>query len=163
MQSTSRHAAVTLSRFGSTDELKITENITTKFGPNDVLIRVHAASVDSTDYEMRQGNAYNQQAKFPLILGRGCSGEVVAVGDEVSAYLPRDLVIAAVPPNCPGTHSQLVAVKEEWVEHKPAGVSHQEAASLPWVASKVWPALKQCGLSRKSSRGKRVIVTGAGT
>ena len=43
---------------------------------------------------------YNQQTKLPLILGRGCSGEVVAVGNKVSAYLPRDLVIAAVPPNC---------------------------------------------------------------
>ena len=168
-QRTSRHKAVLLTGFGQPDKvLKIEPAHVGSFGPKDVLIRVRAASVNVIDLKMRLGHGYPffralaksyRKSFFPVILGRDCSGEVVAVGDEVTKFLPGDLVYAAVPCERQGTHTQLVAVGEDYVAMKPKNVDHKEAAALPYVASTAYTALvKLAGLNRYNSRGKRVLV-----
>ena len=169
VQKTSRHKAVLLSNFGKPDEvLKIEAAHTGSFGAKDVLIRVRAASVNPIDHQMCLGYAYpffqslpliNCKGLFPLILGRDCSGEVVAVGDDVTKFIPGDLVYAAVPVDRQGTHAQLVAVAEDCVAMKPSSVDHKGAAALPYVASTAFTALvKLAGLNRFNTRGKRVLV-----
>ena len=169
IQYTSRHKAVTLSSFGRADRvLEIEKAHVGSFGPKDVLIRVRAASINVIDLKMRLGYGYpffralalsSRRKFFPLILGRDCSGEVVAVGDEVTKFLPGDLVYAAVPCDRQGTHAQLVAVGEDYVAKKPEGVDHKGAAALPYVSSTAYTALvKLAGLNRFNSRGKRVLV-----
>ena len=168
-QSTSRHKAVVLSSFGAPDRvLEIEKTHVGSFGSKDVLIRVRAASINVIDLKMRLGYGYpffralalsSRRKFFPLILGRDCSGEVVAVGDKVTKFLPGDLVYAAVPCDRQGTHAQLVAVGEDYVAKKPEGVDHKGAAALPYVASTAYTALvKLAGLNRFNSRGKRVLV-----
>lgn len=169
IESTSRHQAAVINKYGSADSvLRIEPKHVGKFGPNDVLIRVHAASVNELDLQMRQGcsGITNQNflkisagRLFPLILGRDCSGEVVAVGDNVSKYLPGDLVFAAVPPSRQGTHAQLVAVNEAHVAFKPSSIDHKEAASIPWVAMTAWTALvTHAGLGPYNAHGKKILV-----
>ena len=169
LQYTSRHKAVVFSSFGRADSvLKIEPAHVGSFGPKDVLIRVRAASVNVIDLKMRLGHGYPffralaksyRKSFFPVILGRDCSGEVAAVGDEVTKFLPGDLVYAAVPCNRQGTHTQLVAVGEDYVAMKPKSIDHKEAAALPYVASTAYTALvKLAGLNRYNSRGKRVLV-----
>ena len=169
IQNTSRHKAITLSNFGRASEvLKIERKNVGSFGPKDVVIRVRAASINVIDLRMRLGYGYpffrtlarrNRMSFFPLILGRDCSGEVVAVGDKVTKFLPGDLVYAAVPLDCQGTHTQLVAVGEDCVAMKPNSVDHKGAAALPYVASTAFTALvKLAGLNRFNTRGKRVLV-----
>ena len=169
IQSTSRHKAVTLSNFGRADEvLKIEPKNVGSFGPKDVVIRVRAASINVIDLRMRLGYGYpffrklalrHHKSFFPLILGRDCSGEVVAVGDEVTKFIPGDLVYAAVPVDRQGTHTQLVAVGEDCVAMKPSSVDHKGAAALPYVASTAYTALiKLVGLNRFNTRGKRVLI-----
>ena len=169
VQSTSRHKAVVVSAFGRADEVLEIEPATVgSFGPKDVLIRVRAASINVIDLRMRLGYGYpffrslaltSRKRFFPLILGRDCSGEVVAVGDEVTKFVPGDLVYAAVPFDCQGTHTQLVAVGEDCVAMKPSNIDHKGAAALPYVASTVYTALvKLAGLNRFNARGKQVLV-----
>ena len=169
VQSTSRHRAITLSSLGDADKvLKIEPAHVGSFGPRDVLIRVRAASINVIDLRMRLGYGYSifrrmaltsRGSFFPLILGRDCSGEVVAVGDKVTKFLPGDLVYAAVPCDRQGTHTQLVAVGEDYVAMKPSSVDHKGAAALPYVASTAYTALvKLAGLNRFNARGKRVLV-----
>ena len=171
IQQTSRHRAVVLHEFGKADAvLKVVDCHIGIFGSKDVLIRVHAASINPIDCRMRFGYASGALVKaasqarrhlFPLVLGRDCSGEVVAVGDEVSKFLPGDCVFAAVSPYRQGTYAQLVAVPEEHVAFKPTNVDHKEAASLPWVACTTWSALvKNAGLNEFNTRGKKVLVHG---
>ena len=169
IQKTSRHRAVLLSSLGKPDKaLKIEPAHTGSFGAKDVLIRVRAASLNPIDLQMCLGYSYpffrslplmSCKSSFPLILGRDCSGEVVAVGDEVTKFLPGDLVYGAVPLDRQGTHAQLVAVGEDCVAMKPSSVDHKGAAALPYVASTAFTALvKLAGLNRFNTRGKRVLV-----
>ena len=68
---------------------------------------------------------------FPIVLGRDCSGEVVAVGDDVQDFAASDQVYAAVPITHLGTHSQYAVVNDNCVYLKPTNINHREAASLP--------------------------------
>ena len=169
MQSISRHQAVIINQFGNADKvLQIDPRYVGEFGPKDVLIRVHAASINPIDLRMREGygaSMFHALARltrgglFPLILGRDCSGEVVAVGDDVKKFIPGDAVYAAVSWGRQGTHSQYAAVNEDNVAFKPSNVDHKEAASFPWVAVTSWTALVQhAGLNEHNSRGKRVLI-----
>ena len=169
MQSISRHQAVIINQFGSADKvLQIDHRFVREFGPKDVLIRVHAASINPIDLRMREGYGASMFYRFarltrgglfPLILGRDCSGEVVAVGDDVKKFIPGDAVYAAVSWGRQGTHSQYAAVNEDNVAFKPSNVDHKEAASFPWVAITSWTALVQhAGLNEHNSRGKRVLI-----
>lgn len=171
IQSTSRHKAALISKYGTADSvLKVEPRHVGSFGPCDVLIRVHASSVTALDVLMRMGLGSNRYQGlfrlsglsgpyFPRILGRDCSGEVVAVGDSVTKFLPGDQVYAAIPPHRQGANAQLVAVDEHHAAFKPTNVDHKEAASLPWVAVTTWTALvKHAGVNQHNARGKRVLV-----
>ena len=165
----SQHRAVVMSQFGSADKvLQLDPRFVGEFGPNDVVIRVHAASINPIDLRVRESYGapmlrtiarLTRGKLFPLILGRDCSGEVVAVGDEVKKFMPGDMVYAAVSMERQGTHSQYVAVNEHDVAFKPSHVDHKEAASFPWVAVTSWTALVQhAGLNEHNTRGKRVLI-----
>ena len=169
VQNVSRHQAVVINQFGKASQvLQIDPRFVGEFGPKDVLIRVHAASINPIDLRMREGyvaSMFHRFARltrgglFPLILGRDCSGEVVAVGDDVKKFIPGDAVYAAASWGRQGTHSQYAAVNEDNVAFKPSNVDHKEAASFPWVAVTSWTALVQhAGLNEHNSRGKRVLI-----
>ena len=170
VQAFSRHKALTVSKYGDANSvLEVNRKQMGKFGPEDVLVKVHASSVTALDVSIRNGRGaicYEKMAHlcfggpyFPLVLGRDCSGEVVAVGDNVTKFLPGDLVYAAIPPHCRGAHAQLVSVHENHLAIKPKNLDHKEAASLPWAAMTVWSALVECaGLDRWNARGKEVLV-----
>ena len=171
IEGVSHHQAWVTTQFGSPQNaLQLEPNYVGSFGPNDVLIRVHAASINRIDLGMRGGYGAPMFAKFakqegrslfPLILGRDCSGEVVAVGDEVINFAPGDEVYAAVSFKQQGTHAQYVAVNEKEVCLKPKDINHREAAALPWVAVTTWTALvKMAGLNKHNTQGKRVLVHG---
>ena len=171
IEGVSRHQAWVTTQFGSPQNaLQLEPNYVGSFGPDDVLIRVHAASINPIDLGMRGGYGAPMFAKFakqegrsvfPLILGRDCSGEVVAVGDEVIDFAPEDEVYAAVSFKQQGTHAQYVAVNEKEVCLKPKDINHREAAALPWVAVTTWTALvKMAGLNKHNTQGKRVLVHG---
>lgn len=165
-QSMSRHQAVVLNEFGG--DLKIVPKHVGEFGPNDVVIRVHAASINPIDLRLKMGygapmlrklSKFTRKNFFPLILGRDCSGEVVAVGENVTKFLLGDQVYAALPPARQGGYTQLVAVDESNVAFKPSNVDHKEATCLPWVAVSTWTALvKNLGLNKYNTRGKKVLV-----
>ncbi|AWP20139.1 putative reticulon-4-interacting protein 1 -like mitochondrial-like [Scophthalmus maximus] len=156
--------------------LRFTDEATvpTVRSPTEVLIQVHAASLNPLDISMRGGygakllklrreplSAMHSDSEFPLILGRDVSGVVVDCGSEVTHFAPGDEVWAAVPPWKQGSLAEFVTLTEYEVSHKPELVSHTEAASIPYVASTALSALvSAAGLCRDSSSNKRVLVTG---
>ena len=169
MQQVSRHSAWLTTEFGhAANALTLERRFVSTFGPNDVLIRVHAASINPLDTGLRRGYrslilryaaAAAGRPLFPFVLGRDCSGEVVAVGDDVRSFSRGDQVYAAVSVTRNGTHAEYACVSEEEVALKPRGISHREAASLPWVAVSVWTALvDNAGLTPQNTQGKRILV-----
>ena len=164
----SRHKASVLCSYGvPATSLKLDERRVGRFGPKDVLIKVHAASVNRIDVGMTMGygskmvSASFRGSSLPRVLGRDCAGEVVAVGDEVKKFVAGDLVYATCPWSRDGSHAQYVAVDEQYVAQKPRNLTFVEAASLPWVATTVWTALvTHAGLSRWNTPKKKVLVHG---
>ena len=165
----SRHKASVLQSYGTpTTSLHLDEKYVSKFGPSDVLVRVHAASVNHIDVGMTMGYGsalisanFQRRNDLPRVLGRDCAGEVVAVGEDVTKFIAGDLVYAACPWSRDGSHAQYVAVDEDHVSHMPTTLSFAEAASLPWVACTVWSALvTRAGLTSSNAANKKVLVHG---
>jgi NADPH:quinone reductase-like Zn-dependent oxidoreductase len=137
--------------------------------PDEVLIRVLAASVNPVDCAIRRG--YGKEVfrskgqvgsdEFPQRLGRDAAGIVESVPASVTAFKPGDRVYCA-PTRA--TQADLIAVKASEVALMPTRLKFVEAAAIPFVALTVWNALVgQIGLSETSTAGKRILITrGAG-
>ncbi|XP_072408812.1 reticulon-4-interacting protein 1 homolog, mitochondrial isoform X1 [Chiloscyllium punctatum] len=142
--------------------------------PNEVMIKVHASSLNPIDISMRNG--YGAAAlqvrrdplhikaagsEFPLILGRDVSGVVMETGLDVSYFKPGDEVWAALPPWKQGTLAEFVVASANEIAHKPKTLSHSQAAALPYVALTTWSALvNNGGLRDNNCKGKRVLILG---
>ena len=164
----SRHKAAVLCTYGPpATSLNLDEKRVSRFGPRDVLIKVHAASVNRIDVGMTMGYgskmiaARFQGTSLPRVLGRDCAGEVVAIGEQVRKFIAGDLVYATCPWSRDGSHAQYVAIDEDYVAYKPRNLSFNEAASLPWVATTVWTALvTEAGLNYYNVHNKKILVHG---
>jgi NADPH:quinone reductase-like Zn-dependent oxidoreductase len=133
-------------------------------GPDTVLVRARATSVNPVDWKVREG--YLQAAyphHLPIITGWDVAGVVeqvgpavrtgVQVGDEVFGYVRRDDIAH-------GTTAELVPAPERTVTRKPASLSFEEAAALPLVGLTAWQALTE---ALEVTEGDRVLVhAGAG-
>ncbi|XP_030577269.1 reticulon-4-interacting protein 1 homolog, mitochondrial-like [Archocentrus centrarchus] len=169
-------SAWVIDQYGSNGVLKYTEEITvpTINSASEVMIKVHAASLNPIDVAMRGGygakllklrkdplSVMDDDSEFPLILGRDMSGVVVDCGSGVTHFAPGDEVWAAVPPWKQGSLAEYVTLTEYEVSHKPKVLSHIEAASIPYVANTSLSALVNGGgLCRDISSNKRVLITG---
>ncbi|XP_072264814.1 reticulon-4-interacting protein 1, mitochondrial [Pyxicephalus adspersus] len=166
-----------IDKYGSNDVLRFNENVLFPIihYPNEVIIQVHAASVNPIDVNMRNGygsaslnmtrdplHVKTAGSEFPLILGRDVSGIVMECGLAVQYFKPGDQVWAAVPPWKQGTFAEFVVASANEVSLKPKSLSHTEAASLPYVTLTAWAALvNSCGLKKETCPGKRVLIFGA--
>ncbi|KAG7163860.1 Reticulon-4-interacting protein 1-like 2 [Homarus americanus] len=138
--------------------------------PYQVLIQVKAAGIDYLDIKVAEGygrvmrkqlNKYNPNTdgEFPVVLGRDCSGIVVAIGKAVTRVEQGEEVWLAVPFYHPGTLSEYVVVSEKLVALKPTQLSYEGAAALPYSIMTAWDALvTQGGLGPDSTTGKRYDV-----
>ncbi|XP_077985787.1 NAD(P)H oxidoreductase RTN4IP1, mitochondrial-like [Glandiceps talaboti] len=142
--------------------------------PDDILIKVKAASVNPIDLRVRGGYGrvflkyLRKKAKviskesdeFPIIPGKDCSGVVTAVGSGVTKFKVGDEVWTTFPVIAiHGSMAEFVLSKETHVARKPANISHSEAASIPYVAMTTWKALVDIAkLGPDSTQGKRVLI-----
>ncbi len=96
---------------------------------HDLLVRVQAVSVNPVDFKIRQGRP--PEGDTPAVLGWDAVGEVVALGDQASAFQPGDQVWYAGAINRPGTNAEYHLVDERIVGYAPTSVPAAEAAALP--------------------------------
>ncbi len=96
---------------------------------HDLLVRVQAISVNPVDYKVRIRRP--PEGDSPSVLGWDAVGEVVAIGDEATAFKPGDWVWYAGAIDRPGTNAELHLVDERIVGRKPTSASASEAAALP--------------------------------
>lgn len=154
--------AAVYDQFGSADVLEVREVDNPPVGPDTVLVRAKATSVNPVDWKVREG--YLQGAfphHLPIIPGWDVSGVVEAVGpavgtgievgDEVYGYVRRDDVKF-------GTAAELVSIPERLVTRKPRGLSFEDAAAVPLAAMTAYQALVEAG---QVEAGDRVLVHAA--
>lgn len=133
-----------------------------------MLVRVRAAGLNPLDYRIRRGDLRGLvRSDFPVILGADISGLVEAVGAGVTRFVTGDEVIAFMDANPaparsgfakPGGYAELAVTREDTLAHKPASMSHLDAATLPIAALTARQALSQ--LARLQA-GERVLIHGA--
>ena len=121
--------AVFIERHGGPEELKygVLPDPAAKRG--EVIVDIHAASVNGADWKVRSGESY-PQTKFPYVLGRDFSGVVSAVGEGVEDLAVGDPVFAVCDVGQEGAYAEKIAIKASIVARKPASISHVDAAAL---------------------------------
>jgi alcohol dehydrogenase len=148
--------AARLHAYGGVEHFRIDEVPRPEPRPRDLLIEVHATSVNPVDTKMRRGaHRWLVPRPFPRILGLDVSGVVVAKGARVRGFALGDEVYASPTPWRPGTYAEFVAVDASIVAHKPRSIGHREAASLPLVGLTAWQGLLEHGRLRA---GQQVFI-----
>lgn len=140
--------------------------------PRDVLVQIHAASVNPIDVQMASGygskliglyrNLVNQDigsSEFPLTLGRDFSGTVIDVGHQVKGYQAGDEVWGAIDAKRQGTHAEFCLASDKEISLKPKTLTHVEAASMPFVATTTFASLVHLGgLTEKIAKKQRILI-----
>jgi NADPH:quinone reductase-like Zn-dependent oxidoreductase len=121
--------AVFIERHGGPEELKFGDLPDPVAGHGEVLVDIHAASVNGADWKVRAGQSYSQ-TKFPYVLGRDFSGVVSATGAGVRDFAVGEAVFAVCDVGQEGAYAEKIAIKAAILAHKPAGMSHAEAAAV---------------------------------
>ncbi|MFC3518147.1 NADP-dependent oxidoreductase [Streptomonospora nanhaiensis] len=149
--------AVSQDRFGGPEVLRLTERPVPEPGPSQVLVRVHAAGLNPTDWKHRSGRRFLGDP--PYVLGWDVSGVVERVGIGVTLFEPGDEVFGMLPyPHGAGSFADYVTAPTRALVRKPVGIGHVEAAGVPLAALTAWQALVDtAGLAE----GQRVLVHAA--
>jgi zinc-binding alcohol dehydrogenase/oxidoreductase len=135
-------------------------------GTGEVLIRLHAASLNHLDIWMRRGLP---SVPKPRILGADGAGVVEAVGEGADSFSPGDRVLInpgledgarIVGEHMDGTHAELIAVPAENVYAIPEGLTFEEAAAFPLVFE---TAYRMLVTKARLQEGEWVLVWGIGS
>lgn len=127
-------------------------------GPRDLLVEVHAVSVNPVDTKVRMRAEPDEGHK---VIGWDASGVVRSVGAEVTLFAPGDAVFYAGALDRPGTNSALHVVDERIVGRKPASLDHAEAAALPLTAITAWELLfDRLGVAENGGEGETLLIAG---
>ncbi|WP_345122663.1 NADP-dependent oxidoreductase [Dactylosporangium darangshiense] len=148
--------AITQDVFGGPEVLRLAETARPEPGFAQVLVRVHAAGVNPTDFWHRASGGLQGRI---VPLGWDVSGVVEAIGPGVTLLAAGDEVFGMPrQPEPAGTYAEYVAVPARHLVRKPLAISHVEAAALPLVSLTAWQALVDVAAVRP---GQRVLVHAA--
>jgi NADPH:quinone reductase-like Zn-dependent oxidoreductase/predicted SnoaL-like aldol condensation-catalyzing enzyme len=149
--------AISQDAYGTPDVLHETQLPKPAPGVSEILVAVHAAGVNPTDWGNRAQS--RTVARLPLVLGWDVSGVVEAVGLGVTLFKPGDEVFGMLPyPGGVGAHAEYVTAPARVFTHKPAGIDHVQAGALPLAALTAYQALVDTADVRA---GQRVLIHAA--
>jgi NADPH:quinone reductase-like Zn-dependent oxidoreductase len=124
-----------------------------------VLVRIHASSINPLDTKIRAGQAVHARQPLPAVLGIDLAGVVEALGEGVTRFAVGDAVygMAGGVGGVQGTAAHYAAVDVDLLAHKPANLSMREAAAMPLVAITAWEGLVD---RARVQAGHKVLVHG---
>jgi NADPH:quinone reductase-like Zn-dependent oxidoreductase len=148
--------AVRIHEFGGPEVLRIEDAPTPNVGPGDILVEVHAASVNPVDYKIRNGD-YVGEDRLPMTLGRDIAGEVGKVGAGVVGFAKGDAIFAMLPTDM-GAFAECVALPAEDCARRPGRLNWVQAAAVPLAALTAWQGIFDHG---RLTHGQTILVHGA--
>ena len=150
--------AIAVTRWGGPEVLEPVTVPRPEPRPTEILVAVHAASVNPTDWKARTSGGFGQWGD-PPILGCDVSGVVEEVGPGASLFQPGDAVFGMPRfPEQSGSYAEYVAAPSRHFARKPAGLDHVHAAALPLVGLTAWQALAEVA---RVQPGQRVLIHAA--
>ena len=148
--------AIRVHEYNAPEKLRYEDAPTSHAGTGQVLVRVHAASVNPIDYKLASGDLREYiPLSFPWVPGVDFSGTIEAIGPGTANLRPGDAVYGASESG--GAYAEFVAAAVTTIAPKPAKLSHLEAASVPAVAQTAWQGLIEYG---RLEPGKTVLIHG---
>jgi len=158
--------AIICPKYGSPDVLQLREVVKPVPQENEVLIQIHAASLNSRDLRMLRANPFFIRL-MPggffrpknKILGADLAGQIEAVGCNVRQFKTGDQVFGYLPSATGrGTFAEYVCVEENLITLKPANLTFEQAAAVPEVAMTALQGLRDKG---NIQPGQKVLINGA--
>lgn len=125
-------------------------------GPGEVVVDVHAASVNAADWKVRSGDGY-KVAKFPSGIGRDFSGRIASLGLGVTEFKIGDPVFGVGDAGFEGAYAEKVAIKAAIIARKPDKLSHKDAAAMALTGLTALVAVEDTLALR---RGETILVQG---
>jgi NADPH:quinone reductase-like Zn-dependent oxidoreductase len=155
--------AVVYTRYGPPDVLRLTDVEMPAPKDNEVLVKVHAVSLNASDWEVLQGKPLYSRIAGPFrprhhILGSDIAGQVEATGRNATLFQPGDEVLADILSHM-GGFAEYVCVPESALARMPAGMTYEEAAALPQAGAIALQGIRDSGHVQP---GQKVLINGAG-
>ena len=148
--------AVVIDRYGNNEVVRAREMPDPELQDEDLLVQIHAASVNPLDLKIRDGKLKPVLPyRLPLILGNDLAGVVLRVGPGVRRFKPGDEVYARPDKDRIGAFAELIAIREDAVAIKPKRLTMEEAASIPLVGLTAWQALVE---RANLKAGQKVLI-----
>ncbi len=157
--------AVVFHEYESIDSLDIIEVDIPSPKENEVLVKVHAVSVNSWDLDILKGIPFVNRMEFGLlkpkarIIGCDMAGRVEKVGSQVKELKAGDSVFGDISASGMGAFAEYVCAPAKILALKPGGMSFEQAAAIPHTGVLALQGLRDKGHIKK---GKRVLINGAG-
>ena len=153
--------AVQIKGYGGVEVIEINDNaLKPTPSKNQVLVEVHAASINPVDWKIRSGYLKDMMPlNFPATLGGDFAGAVTEVGEEVSEFKTGDEVFgsAIVLNGGSGSFAQFLVANVANIAHKPKTVNFEQAAALPLVGASAVQALEE---HIKLQGGQKILIHG---
>jgi NADPH:quinone reductase-like Zn-dependent oxidoreductase len=148
--------AVLLTGHGGPEMLRYGDAPDPTAAPGEVVVDIHAASVNAADYKVRRGGAYGN-IRFPYILGRDFSGVVSAVGDKVADLAVGDAVFGVTEQGVEGAYAEKIAIKAAIIARKPDRLGHAEAAAMALTSLTALWAIED---TARLKSGETILIQG---
>jgi NADPH:quinone reductase-like Zn-dependent oxidoreductase len=149
--------AARIHTFGAADVVTLDDVPKPQPKRDEVLVKVHAASVNPVDYKIRSGQYPKvQREQLPMTLGRDVAGVVERCGEAVTSCKKGDSVYAMLDGGS-GGYAEYAIVKEHDLAKKPKSLDYREAAAVPLAALTAWQGLFDHG---KLESGQHVLIHG---
>ncbi|MFG2040028.1 NAD(P)-dependent alcohol dehydrogenase [Dactylosporangium sp. NPDC048998] len=159
--------AIVQERYGSSETLRLLDVDPPAPAEGEVLVRVRAAAVNARDWHIMRGDPYLARLMMPSMFGRDAprrpirgsdfAGVVEAVGAGVTRFAPGDEVYGDLRED-DGAFAELARVPVGYAEHKPAGLTFEQAAAVPLAGTTALVALRDYARVRA---GQHVLINGA--
>jgi NADPH:quinone reductase-like Zn-dependent oxidoreductase len=154
--------AMVQDQFGPPSLLRLASIDPPEIGPDDVLIRVHAAALNPYDWHMLRGDPYVARLvggtgltrPRSRVAGIDAAGRIESVGRNVRGLLPGQDVLGF----CPGAFAEYARAKANLVVPKPDSLTFEQAAAVPMAATTALRGIRDVAGTRT---GQRVLVNGA--
>ncbi|MCU7904482.1 MAG: NAD(P)-dependent alcohol dehydrogenase [Candidatus Thiodiazotropha sp. (ex Epidulcina cf. delphinae)] len=157
--------AIVFTEYGSPDHLQLKEVAKPAPKDDEVLINVHASSVNSWDWEFQRGTFVNRLLFGLLkpkatkrILGADVAGTIEAVGGKVTRFQPGDEVFGDLWDSW-GGFAEYACARESALEPKPVNLTFAESAAIPQAGVLALQGLRNAG---RIQPGQKVLINGAG-
>ncbi|NHT75619.1 NADPH:quinone reductase-like Zn-dependent oxidoreductase [Rhizobium sp. PP-F2F-G38] len=148
--------AFVVEKYKKNGPLRLAERPEPQVENGDVLVRIHATSVNPLDSKLRDG-AFKIFLPYrpPFVLGHDVAGTVVKVGSDVSRFKVGDEIYARPRDHRIGTFAEFIAIHQDDVALKPSTLTMEDASSIPLVALTAWQALVDVA---KVKPGQKVFI-----